>query len=134
MNTQDYRADGYTLSQWIDQAKITKAENDIVKAYIAPLMGRVPSQEERETEPYRSAIMQLSFLLVSQRSAVATRAGAKVKMTEQSNTPAYEDILHQNAPTAVRYLQDIAPFEIISKKVDDICGIFFKSNYFYTKG
>lgn len=133
MNVQDYRADGYALSQVIDQAKITRAEKEVVNAYIVPLVGEQPTEDDMQQEPMRSAIMSCAFLLVSLRGAVATRAGAKTKMTEQSSTPTRDDILAQNAPTCARYLQDLAPLEIISRKVHDICGIYFKTNYFYTK-
>lgn len=133
MNAQDYRADGYGLSQQIEQGIITRAERDVVKAYIVPLIGETPTSEQIEEEPMRSAIMALAFLLISQRSSMVTRAGAKIKQTEQSITPTYEDVLRQNAPTCVRYLQDISPYEVISSKVDDICGIFFKSNFFNRK-
>lgn len=133
MNAQDYRADGYGLSQQIEQGIITRAERDVVNAYIVPLIGETPTSEQVEAEPIRSAVMALAFLLVSQRSSMATRAGAKLKQTEQSTTPTYEDVLRQNAPTCVRYLQDIAPYEVMSRKVNDICGIFFKSNYFNRK-
>lgn len=133
MNAQDYRADGYGLSQQIEQGIITRAERDVVNAYIVPLIGEIPTSEQIEAEPIRSAVMALAFLLVSQRSSMATRAGAKLKQTEQSSTPTYEDVLRQNAPTCVRYLQDIAPYEVTSRKVNDICGIFFKSNYFNRK-
>ena len=133
MNVQDYRADGYGLSQQIDQAVITRAERDVVSAYIVPLVGETPTSEQIEEEPIRSAVMALSFLLISQRSSMITRAGAKLKQTEQSSTPTYEDVLRQNAPTCARYLQDIAPLEVISRKVNDVCGIYFKSNFFSRK-
>lgn len=133
MNVQDYRADGYALSQVIDQAKITRAEKEVIAAYIVPLIGETPSQEDIEQEPLRSAVMSCAFLLVSLRGAVVTRAGAKTKMTPESSTPTQADILAQNAPTCARYLQDLAPVAIVSDKVHDICGIYFKSNFFYTK-
>ena len=98
MNVQDYRADGYALSQVIDQAKITRAEKEVIAAYIVPLIGETPSQEDIEQEPLRSAVMSCAFLLVSLRGAVATRAGAKTKMTEQSNTPTRDDILAAKMP------------------------------------
>lgn len=132
MNVQDYQADGYALSQWIEQAKITRAEKEVVNAYIVPLVGEQPTEDDMQQEPMRSAIMSCAFLLVSLRGAVATRAGAKTKMTAESSTPTQADILAQNAPTCARYLQDLAPLEIISRKVHDICGIYFKSQFFHT--
>lgn len=132
MNVQDYRAAGYGLSQLIDQAKITRAEKDVVAAYIVPLVGHVPTQDESETEPLKTAIMSLAFLLVQQRSATATRAGAKEKNTPQSVTPAYEDMLRQNAPSCVLALQMIGGGKNPADLCSDICGLFFRTSYFYS--
>ena len=131
MNVQDYKAAGFSFSTLIDQAVITRAENDVVAAYIVPLVGDVPTQEEREAEPLKTAIMSLAFLLVQQRSTTATRAGAKSKVSEQSITPTATDILRQNAPSCVRALCAIDPSKNPVDRCSDICGIFFKSNYFY---
>ena len=130
MNVQDYRAAGYALSTLIDQAAVTRAEKDITAAYIVPLFGNVPTQAQSEAEPIKSALMALSFLLVMQRSAVATRAGAKTKNTPQSFTPEAADIIRQNAPACVRYLCAIDPKKNPVKECSDICGIFFSSHYF----
>ena len=68
MNASDYKAAGYALSQLIEQAIITRAENDVISAYIVPLLGHIPTNDERGAEPVKTAIMALSFLLVQQRS------------------------------------------------------------------
>ena len=130
MNVQDYRAAGYALSTLIDQAAITRAEKDVCAAYIVPLVGRTPTQAESEAEPIKSALMALSFLLVLQRSASATRAGAKTKNTPQSVSPTYDDILRQNAPTCVRALCSIDTEKNPVNECSDICGIFFTSQFF----
>lgn len=130
MNVQDYRAAGYALSTLIDQAAVTRAEKDVTAAYIVPLVGYVPTQQQSEQEPMKTAIMALSFLLVMQRSAVATRAGAKTKQTPQSSTPSYDDLLRQNAPTCVRYLCALDAGKNPVKECSDICGIFFTNHFF----
>ena len=130
MNVQDYRAAGYALSMQIDQAAITRAEKDVTAAYIVPLVGHVPTQAESEAEPMKTAVMALSFLLVMQRSAVATRAGAKTKNTPQSASPTYDDLLRQNAPTCVRALCAIDTSKNPVHECSDICNIFFTSHYF----
>lgn len=130
MNVQDYKSAGYALSQLIDQAVVTRAENDVVAAYIVPLLGHVPTTEESAAEPLKTAIMGLSFLLIQERSATATRSGAKTKLSEQSNTPTYDELLRQNAPACVRALQTLD--ENAHKKCSDICRVFFGTNYFGT--
>jgi hypothetical protein len=131
MTASDYKNAGYGLSQLIDQAVITRAENDVISAYLVPLLGHVPMEGEKAVEPVKTAFMGLSFLLIQQRSITATRAGAKTKLSEQSNTPTYDDLLRQSAPTCVRYLSMID--EDAYKKVSDICRVFFTTNYFYSR-
>lgn len=131
MNVSDYKAAGYGLSQLIDQAVVTRAENDVCAAYIVPLLGHVPTSEERSAEPLKTAIMNLSFLLVQQRSTTATRAGAKSKLSEQSSTPTYDDLLRQNAPSCVAALEALNSDKEPHKVCSDVCRIFFTTNYFY---
>lgn len=131
MNVQDYKAAGFGLSHLIDQAVITRAENDVVNAYLVPLVGNVPTQEQRLEEPLKTAIMSLAFLLIQQRSSVATRAGAKTKLSEQSMSPTYADILRQNAPSCYEALRALNTAAEPHKVCKDICGIFFTTNYFY---
>ena len=131
MNVSDYRAAGFALSSLIEQAVVTRAEKDVLAAYIVPLLGSTPTQAESEAEPLKTAIMSLSFLLVQERSAVATRAGGKTKQTPQSNTPTREELLQQNAPSCVRALQAIANGKNPVRVCSDICGVFFTTNTFY---
>ena len=132
MNVQDYKAAGYALSNQVEQAAVTRAESDVVAAYIVPLIGHTPTEQERAVEPLKTAIMGISFLLLQQRNSTETRAGAKIKMTEQSTTPTYEELLRESAPSCVAALQRVAPQAKAWKVVSDICGLFFKTNYFYS--
>ena len=131
MNVQDYRAEGFALSMNIDQAAVTRAEKDVIANYIVPIMG---DNFDQECEPVRSCILALSFLLVMERKAVATRAGGKEKLTQQSTTPTRAELLAQNAATCARHIEQVRAIDGANKnaKVHDICGIYFKSNFFYT--
>lgn len=130
MNVQDYRTEGYNLSTLLDQSLVNRAESEVYTAYILPLVGDDLTTEEREEEPYRSAIMALSFLLLQLRTISGTRAGGKAKQTDKSTSPTHYDILLQNAHTCDMKLQAIA--DNPQDSVNDICGIYFRSNYFYT--
>lgn len=129
MNVQDYKTAGYNLSTLIGQSLVDRAEREIHDAYIQPLMGRALTEDEYKAEPYMSAIMALSYLLLQQRSISGTRAGGKVKQTEQSSTPTDVELLLQNARICDMKLQAIAdkPYD----KVHDICGIYFRSHFFH---
>lgn len=131
MTAQNYRDAGYAVSTLIEQAAINRAEQDVINAYIVPLLGRIPTADEiTNTPPLQSAIMSCSFLLLMQRVAVATRAGGKEKQTNQSLNPTNADLLQQNAADCASKLRALN--NGVMADVDDICGIFFVSNYFYT--
>ena len=97
MNVQDYRANGYNLSQYIDDATVQRAEREVTAAYLVPLVG---DEVDVTSEPEKSVLMSLAFLLIQQRSISATRAGGKTKNTPQSSTPTADDMLTQAAKTA----------------------------------
>lgn len=131
MTAQNYRDAGYSVSTLIEQAAINRAEQDVINAYIVPLLGRIPTADEITNTPaLQSAIMACAFLLLIQRVAVATRAGGKEKQTNQSLNPTNADLLQQNAADCASKLRALNNGVIAD--VDDICGIFFVSNYFYT--
>lgn len=131
MTAQNYRDAGYAVSTLIEQAAINRAEQDVINAYIVPLLGRIPTAEEITNTPaLQSVIMACSFLLLMQRVAVATRAGGKEKQTNQSLNPTNADLLQQNAADCANKLRALN--NGVMADVDDICGIFFVSNYFYT--
>lgn len=129
MNVQDYIASGFPLSTYTSQAAVTRAEQDVCKAYIAPILPKYNA----ETEPVRSAIMALAFLRLQQSSLAQTRAGAKQKQTAQSNTPSAEDVLNNSASTCAIHLKALRQIEGANAdaKVDDICKIFFVSQFFH---
>lgn len=131
MLVQDYISAGYPVSSLIAQSVFDRAEKDVIAAYIVPIVGSTPTQTELDTDPLKSAVMGLSALLVQQRTISATRAGAKAKMTDQSTSPTSEDILRQSAATCAMYLREIDTDIVVEDVVSDICGIFFRTHFFY---
>lgn len=131
MNVQDYRAAGLPLSIQIDQEVVDVAVADVMAAYITPIAG---SEVDTDEDVVKAAILYLSFLLIMQRRAVATRAGGKEKQTAQSTTPTQAELLQQYARTCDMRLQVLRNSDIAvdaDADVRDICGIYFKTNYFY---
>ena len=61
MNVQDYRAAGYKLSTHVEQPIITRAESDVVAAYIIPLCGIAPTEDERAAEQEQMTIDELEI-------------------------------------------------------------------------
>lgn len=125
MSIEEYRQAGFLLSSLITQAVVDKAERDASDAYILRI---APSVNITNHTTARSALMELAYLLVLQRSIFATRSGAKEKTTPQSYTANRWDILSQQAATAAMRLDMLAAEYNLKSwydKVCDICGILF---------
>lgn len=123
MNVQDYRAAGYALSSMIDQTAIDRAEADIKQCYLSPL-GVI----DYTNKDVCDALGNLAYLLVLQRSIVATRAGAKEKQTAQSTTAARMDILLQQSAICAAKVQIVADAHGVDKPwrvCNDLCGIYY---------
>lgn len=120
-----YKKHGFEVSNLISQAAIDRAERDVREAYITPIVGEV------EDEVVERAIGTLAFLLILQRSIVATRAGAKIKSTQTSQSPEAWDIIAQEALASHMALEVLRkqPYAKKDAEVLDICKIYFKSNF-----
>lgn len=129
MTKEEYKAEGYELSTLIDQAVIDKAESEIIDAYISPL-----TQEAAPECETRQAVMDLTFLLLSQRNIFITRAGAKVKLSATSTTTNGWDTLREQAAKcdlSLKRLMKAAGVDRKAARVVDICKIYYRTNYFY---
>ena len=124
MNAEQYRQAGYRVSMQVSQAEISRAEADVTEAYIAKVM---PTYSTNDTD-VKAAIMQLAFILLLQRTAVATRSGGKEKTApslSENGCPSSPDL--ENADRLLRKIQTEAG--VTSTLVDDICGIYFRTRF-----
>lgn len=128
MLAQEYIDAGFPVSLHIDQPIIEKAERDVREAYILPIIGT-----SQECPVVRAAVMNLSFMLMSQRNIFVTRSGAKEKMTANSRGADKWATLQEMAQTCHMKLQAVRNLEGANPKayVQDICGIYLKTNFFY---
>lgn len=114
------------MSSQIDQAEINRAEADVIKAYVDPIVnGATVPTATRE-----NAIGNLAFLLLLQRSTFVTRAGAKIKTGYNSQSAGDWDQLQDAAMSchaALVELRNAAGAR--DAKVVDICKIYFKTNF-----
>ena len=130
MEASAYRDSGYRLSLQVSQGEINRAEADVKAAYL----DRIYADYVTPTALIQSAMMQLAFILLLQRSAVATRSGGKVKTSPDSVSgyPSQEDM--DNADRLLRLMQETyyhsgAVQGHPSKIVDDICGIYYRNQF-----
>lgn len=124
MTAQEYIAKGFRVSGQVLQTEIDRAEQDVKEAYIAKV---APTYSATDAD-VKAAVMQLAVILLTNRHAVATRSGGKTKDTPQLSQNAYAsqgDV--ENADRLLRKVQ--TEKGITSKLVDDIAGIYFRTQF-----
>lgn len=124
MNAEDYRNAGLRLSMQVSQLEIDRAETDVKAAYIAKV---APAYVMTDSD-VKAAVMQLAFILLLIRTAVATRSGGKVKESPNLSTAGYASQSDKdNADRLLRKVQTVQGLP--SKLVDDICGIYYRTQF-----
>lgn len=124
ITADDFKAAGFRVSQQCSSTEIRRALADVVDAYIK----KMKADFDPTDTGVKSAAMALAFILLCQRAAIVTRAGAKVKVTpQQSETGYYND---QDVRVADMLLRKVnAQVEEPSKVVNDVCGIYMRSYF-----
>lgn len=124
MTAAEYIAKGFRVSGQVLQAEIDRAEREVVEAYIAKV---APAYSLTDAD-VKEAVMQLAVILLLQRHAVATRSGGKNKQSPNLSSdgwPNQGDV--ENADRLLRKVQ--TEKGITSKLVDDIAGIYFRTQF-----
>lgn len=115
---------GFNVSQHLDQSKIETAEREIKKFYFSNF-----GTYDELSEPFRSAIVYLTFIYLQKNNEVfETRSGAVLKNSQYS-LRAEKEALNNYAKIALRYLRECE--KVTGKKFDtknDICKIIFNFN------
>lgn len=128
MTPQDYKNKGFELSLNLNQSVIDRAESDVIRSYVTPILPTYQSSDE----DVKSCIMNFAFLLILQRTTVkATRAGAKEKNDAYGITASTENRLQECALSAHSSLEVLRKKEGANAKAEiyDICGVYFQTNF-----
>ena len=137
MTAKEYQEHGFRLSLQVQQAEIVRAENAVYVAYLAKTYGdKTPAEVEQVTSvdgwatnaTLAECVANLAFLYIAQKIILATRSGGKVPNALSASTAGGWDNLAQAASDCALSLQRC---NVADGDMDDICGIYFKSNYFY---
>lgn len=128
MTPTQYIAKGFRLSARITQAVIDRAETDIQQAYITPLQGTLLDNNAAVVD----AKANLVYLLICQRSIIATKAGAKIKTTDTSTIATSEENVSEMGAVCKMKLDILRATDGANSagEVTDICKIYYKTNYF----
>lgn len=130
MTPAEYRSAGFRVSLQVPQKLLDRFEKQVVSAYIKPI---VPAMTDTE-ELYKRATMTLAFGLMVKRNLFATRSGAKMKQSpENSSDP---DVWYSTETVNFdchQVLEELRQTEgaVKSAKVNDIIGIYFKTNFWH---
>lgn len=126
MQVEWYKAHGYEVSNLIDQATIDRAEADVRQSYITPILGA-----DAQGDDVDMAVGNLAFLLLLQRSVMATRAGAKIKTTQASINAETWQVVAQECASCHLRLEGLRKKDGANTRAEifDICKIYFKSNF-----
>lgn len=130
MTPTEYRSAGFRVSLQVPQKLLDRFEKQVVSAYIKPI---VPAMADTD-ELYMRATMTLAFGLMVKRNLFATRSGVKMKQSpENSSDP---DVWYSTETVNFdchQVLEELRHTEgaVKSAKVNDIIGIYFKTNFWH---
>lgn len=130
---QQFIDKGFRVSEQIRQSELDRATMDAFMCYVGKVsrITVTPNDQILHTPEQAEAAMQIAYILLLQRSAVATRAGGKLKLSpslSDAGYPSQQD--YSNADRLLRRLQEIGPVPVAgdtSKLVDDIAGIYYRN-------
>ena len=77
MTIEQYIGKGLELSKQVANEIINKAEQDVFRAYVKPLVG-----DDADFNDYTDEIMDLAYCLLLRRNIIKTRFGAEIKSTQ----------------------------------------------------
>lgn len=91
MTANDYILAGYEMSKQVSEEVITKAERDVMSAYVIPILGAEATIEENKCD-----VMALAYCLLLRRNVVKTRFGSEIKNNQYGTVIQYESgVLNQ---------------------------------------
>lgn len=134
MTAQEYKDAGFDISTNLSQAKIDAAEDICRQAYITPITKGV--EDESTADVVNKLLMSSAFLYLLRSRVFATRSGAKIKMTAQSENIAEWQTVSQMCTTCALYIDELRAAAAnvdgmnCDAKIYDVNKIYFKSNYF----
>lgn len=130
MDALTLRNAGYRISLQVSDEEVSRAYNDADACYVRKIY-----DFDRPGTAVQAALMQITCILLLQRTAVATRSGGKTKLSPSLSDPAgptQEDF--ENADRLLRKVQaderdNGAVQGNISEIVDDIAGIYYRNKF-----
>ncbi len=129
MTKEWYKEHGYHVGMEGTQDVIDRAEREVKVAYIAPIL----PDADFSKEEVKQCLADLAFMRMLQITLFVTRSGAKEKFGDHSNNATEDAKFYEQGLVAAGAVDKLRAMSgaNATAKVDDICRLFFKSNFFY---
>lgn len=134
MTPSEYIAAGFQLSGHIEQAFIDLAENDVMVAYLNPIIGNATLSTASQAV-VKASKMRLAVMLMSERVAKETRSGSKLKLSANSQVVGIASVIDEmalSAHVAINAVRALSDVENPDANITDICKIYFESNFIHS--
>ena len=129
MTREWYKENGYHVGLEGTQEVIDRAEREVKAAYVEPIL---PNADYNKDD-VKKCLADLAFMRVLQINLYVTRSGAKEKLSTHSSSPSNDSRYNDQGRVAAAAVDRLRamPGANAQAHVDDICQLFFVSNYFY---
>lgn len=129
MTKEWYKGKGYHIGLEGTQEVIDRAEREVKVAYVLPILPTA----DFANEGVKQCLADLAYMRMLQLTLFVTRSGAKEKLGDHSVNASNDAKFNEQgmvAAQAVDVLREM-PGAIADARVNDICHLFFKNNFFY---
>ena len=129
MTKEWYKSQGYHVGLEGTQEMIDRAEREVKDAYITPILPGA----DFENNDVKSCLADLAYMRLLQLTLFVTRSGAKEKFGTNSANASADAKYYEVGMVAAAAVDKIRlmPGANATARVNDICHIFFKNNFFY---
>lgn len=129
MTKEWYKSKGYHIGLEGTQEVIDRAEREVKVAYVNQILPNA----DFEDEAVKQCLADLAYMRMLQITLFVTRSGAKEKFSSHSNNASDDAKFYEQGRVAALAVDRLRQMEgaNATAHVDDICYLFFKSNYFY---
>ena len=129
MTKEWYKAQGYHVGVEGTQEMIDRAEREVKVAYIAPILPGA----DFDTDDVKRCLADLAYMRMMQLTTFVTRSGAKEKYSAHSASASDDAKFYEQGMVAASAVDKLRAMDqaVADARIDDICHIFFKNNFFY---
>lgn len=129
MTKEWYKSQGYHIGLEGTQEVIDRAEREVKVAYVQPILPNADFDEAG----VKQCLADLAYMRMLQLTLFVTRSGAKEKTSNYSTNASADAKFYEQGKIAAAAVDSLRAMEgaNASAKVNDICHLFFKSNFFY---